>query len=482
MSLIIICGHPSSGKTYRARQLVDDFQARLRDASASTTSSIDTADANDSTTSSIDNADADVTSTSRVSGLSQNDDGQGLGIDRSISTSTTIPSTSASASSSSQNAAPTPPKPARKPQTKPPPINTITYISDHTLSIPRSSYAHTHTTEKTTRSTLYTAVKRALSRRAVVILDSGNYVKGWRYQLHCEGKAVGVRSCVVHIGVNEDRAREVNNERLERAQHAHEEGSANITPSNEHPNNNNNNNDNNNAESQPPQAGGPNLHDPYDPTVHTDLLSRFEEPNPLHRWDSPLYVTPWSDATPPCAQIWEEVVLGIGRDGRALSQVKPNAATVLTPATNPNQLYAVDRVTQQIVTLIQAHQRHSEDPGGTVDVPLGPGQGNGNLQLELPALSSSLSTPHLQRLRRQFIALQRQQVGGAGAGAVGRVGPAGGGGSVADGRTAARNEGVMDCDKAGNGANRGKKGMSDQERKIARLFVDWLGDVFERGL
>jgi len=50
---------------------------------------------------------------------------------------------------------------------------------------------------------------------------------------------------------------------------------------------------------------------------------RFEEPNPMARWDSPLFTVPWGDAEPPCERIWEETIEG--RSGR----VKQNLATVL---------------------------------------------------------------------------------------------------------------------------------------------------------
>jgi protein KTI12 len=49
-----------------------------------------------------------------------------------------------------------------------------------------------------------------LSNRDIVILDGGNYIKGWRYQLYCEAKAVRTTHCVVHIGTPVEQARKVN--------------------------------------------------------------------------------------------------------------------------------------------------------------------------------------------------------------------------------------------------------------------------------
>ena len=69
--------------------------------------------------------------------------------------------------------------------------------------------------------------------------------------------------------------------------------------------------------------GGDKEDDPYDPQVWDELVYRFEEPNPMARWDSPLFTVPWEDAEPPCARIWEEVIEG------KRGQVKTNLATVL---------------------------------------------------------------------------------------------------------------------------------------------------------
>lgn len=43
----------------------------------------------------------------------------------------------------------------------------------------------------------FARVKRALSRDTIVILDGMNYIKGVRYQLWCEAKAVATTCCVV---------------------------------------------------------------------------------------------------------------------------------------------------------------------------------------------------------------------------------------------------------------------------------------------
>lgn len=56
-----------------------------------------------------------------------------------------------------------------------------------------------------------------------------------------------------------------------------------------------------------------------------NLIFRYEEPNGMSRWDSPLFTVLDEDETPPFEKIWEAIV---GSDGKA-KVVRPNQATVL---------------------------------------------------------------------------------------------------------------------------------------------------------
>ena len=64
--------------------------------------------------------------------------------------------------------------------------------------MPRSVY-RTAKAEKDARAEEYSAVKRLLSRDDIVIADGLNYIKGFRYQLYCEAKALQTPSCVVSM-------------------------------------------------------------------------------------------------------------------------------------------------------------------------------------------------------------------------------------------------------------------------------------------
>lgn len=73
---------------------------------------------------------------------------------------------------------------------------TFHIVPSHDPGHPRTVYDHART-EKEARAVAYARVKRALAKDAFVILDGMNYIKGYRYQLWCEAKAVGTTCCVV---------------------------------------------------------------------------------------------------------------------------------------------------------------------------------------------------------------------------------------------------------------------------------------------
>jgi tRNA uridine 5-carbamoylmethylation protein Kti12 len=70
----------------------------------------------------------------------------------------------------------------------------------------------------------------------------------------------------------------------------------------------------------------------YDEDVFENLIFRYEEPNGMTRWDSPLFIVVEEDETPPCDQIWEAMV---GSDGK-MKTVRPNMATVLVRISSPS--------------------------------------------------------------------------------------------------------------------------------------------------
>ncbi|KAH7092002.1 chromatin associated protein KTI12 [Paraphoma chrysanthemicola] len=229
-------------------------------------------------------------------------------------------------------------------------------INDQTLGVSRSVY-HTAKAEKDARTEEYSAVKRVLSRDDIVIADGLNYIKGFRYQLYCEAKALQTPSCVLHVGTPAERCRE-NNTRL---------------------------------------LADKNIDGGYEEDDFENLIFRYEEPNGMTRWDSPLFIVVEEDATPPGDQMWEALV---GSDGK-MKVVKPNMATVLKPATEQNYLYELDKTTSDILAQILTYQKdHPGEGGGEITVQ------HVEKPIELPATPMTL--PQLQRIRRQFITMNRQ--------------------------------------------------------------------------
>lgn len=183
--------------------------------------------------------------------------------------------------------------------------------------------------------------------------DGMNYIKGFRYQLYCEAKAMQTTNCVVHVGTQPDQCRKWNSQRPEEEK--------------------------------------------YEEEVFENLIFRYEEPNGMSRWDAPLFPIPVEDADPPCEAIWEAL---IGSDGKQ-KVVRQNLATVLKPAAEQNYLYELDKTTSDVIGLITGWLAdHTGEGGGEVNVP------DSEQTISLPISTPSL--PQLQRLRRQFINLNRQ--------------------------------------------------------------------------
>ncbi|KAL8815717.1 MAG: hypothetical protein Q9223_005170 [Gallowayella weberi] len=230
----------------------------------------------------------------------------------------------------------------------------VVLINDQTLGLSKDVYREARP-EKDARAAEYSAVKRALGRDTIVIADGLNYIKGYRYQLYCEAKAVQTPSCVVHIGTPVEKCKAMNADLL---------------------------NDLDSIEGYPED-------------IFDNLIYRYEEPNGMTRWDSPLFTVPYDDAMPPCEDIWNAL---IGTEGE-LKKVKPNMATVMKPAAESDYLYELDQITQEVMTAVIAWQKdHLGELGGQVPID--------DTTVELPA--SPVTLPQLQRIRRQFISLNRQ--------------------------------------------------------------------------
>ncbi|KAJ6444763.1 RNA polymerase II elongator complex subunit [Purpureocillium lavendulum] len=270
-------------------------------------------------------------------------------------------------------------------------------ISDDTLSISRTVYdlspskvpAHTRSanaSEKDARAALYGAVKRVLSDRDFVILDGLNYIKGWRYQLHCEAKAMRTPNCILQIGCTPDRARRVNEERIRKEQQQQHPGGekqdGDVIP-----------------EGDTTEA--------YEPGNWDNLVFRYEEPNPMTRWDSPLFTVIWEDDEAQTRKTFDSLWDTMAGDAKPV--VRPNQSTERRGRdAGGDYLYILERETQDIVKRI-LDQQAADGSSGQVSVPLS-APGKSELTIELPP-GKKLGVPQLQRLRRAFVALNRGGIG-----------------------------------------------------------------------
>jgi protein KTI12 len=106
----------------------------------------------------------------------------------------------------------------------------------------RALYADS-TAEKSTRAQILAAAERALAPGTVVIVDSMNYIKGFRYELFCVAKTCAARYAVVHAVCDAETC--VKRDALRE--------------------------------------------DSYGVELAKALVRRFEPPDQRNRWDSPLY-------------------------------------------------------------------------------------------------------------------------------------------------------------------------------------------------
>jgi len=232
----------------------------------------------------------------------------------------------------------------------------IVIISDDSLQISRSAYAGA-ATEKIARATFFSAATREVRPDRIVILDGLNGIKGFRYQLYCVARERSCRVCTVHVVAPPDSCKEWNRNR--------DQGHA------------------------------------YDEETLDNLITRYEEPNPNVRWDSPLFTVGWDEEN-----VREEIVAAV-----TTGVLKPpNAATHAPVVAKQNHLQKLDSVTLAVVSAIERAQSHDSVGGPTkINVDLG-GEGTTArivaLKVTLPP--GRIPSSRLQRLRRQFTTLNKQ--------------------------------------------------------------------------
>ncbi|KAK6905148.1 protein KTI12 [Kwoniella mangroviensis CBS 10435] len=236
---------------------------------------------------------------------------------------------------------------------------TVVIVDDDISHVPRSSY-DTSALEKPARASLFSNVSRSLGSDTITIVDSANYIKGYRYQMYCAAREARVRVATIHVVAPPDKCGGWHEKRGECS---------------------------------------------YKPATFDNLIMRYEEPSSMVRWDSPLFTIPW-DEQPPFEDIWNAILKG--------DKKPPPAAVLQRNKPPPNTLQTLTKTTQFIVTSLLSHI--SSLPGtSTYPIPSPPApqpNSKGPLVLHLPSRKLTLS--EMQRLKRQFegVQVKAQQSGG----------------------------------------------------------------------
>ncbi|XP_061078322.1 protein KTI12 homolog [Conger conger] len=213
-------------------------------------------------------------------------------------------------------------------------------VGDETIGIVKNSVYADSQQEKNLRGCLRAEVERKVNKDDIVILDSLNYIKGYRYELFCLIKHTQTPHCLVYCV-----------------------SSAEVSSSW-------------NAIREPDTQ--------YTQEIFDALVMRFEAPDSRNRWDSPLFA------------IQKDDVLPLDAIADAIFHRKappPNQSTQSQPLSSTNFLYELDKVTQDVLTAVLNSQKTSV-PGDLIVVPGA---------TEKVELTRNLNMSELRKLRRQFI-------------------------------------------------------------------------------
>uniref|UniRef100_A0A8D9BMG9 Protein KTI12 homolog n=1 Tax=Cacopsylla melanoneura TaxID=428564 RepID=A0A8D9BMG9_9HEMI len=189
--------------------------------------------------------------------------------------------------------------------------NKIVHIKDNE-TIQKAGFSKTELyasaqKEKEIRAKLKSEVTRLLNKDTIVILDSMNYIKGYRYELFCVSKQVKSTQCTIEIIIDENRMNKFNQDRSDESEK-------------------------------------------YDEDTLKALVMRYEPPDHKNRWDSPLITIQTDDPTP-----LEEI-------HKAVLNVKPpksNKSTLYIPLSSNTYLFELDKITQTAVQEILNKQEPS---------------------------------------------------------------------------------------------------------------------------
>lgn len=239
----------------------------------------------------------------------------------------------------------------------------IRIIDETSFHLDRNQSYANMPAEKNLRGVLRSEVDRSLSKDNIIIVDSLNSIKGYRYELWCLARSAGIRYCVLYCDMEDSNCRKWNQERREKGEAA------------------------------------------YDDKIFEDLVRRFERPDSRNRWDSPLFEL-WpakegiEKSSAAIADAVSYLTKKVDSKTRDVKILQPTIATQSVQFSGANTRYEMDRATQDVIAaVVEAQSQGIGVPVNGVSV----GQG-----LPLLNISRSVGLPELRRLRRTFIKLTGQ--------------------------------------------------------------------------
>nr|CDJ82454.1 Chromatin associated protein KTI12 domain containing protein [Haemonchus contortus] len=241
---------------------------------------------------------------------------------------------------------------------------------DDYLDFHRSDYGNS-TKEKDQRSYLRSCVQKSLTQDTVVVCDGLNYIKGYRYELFLIAKLCKTTFAVLHCHAEISTCKWLNEQKNDDAR--------------------------------------------YEESTLTELIARYEKPDPRNRWDSPLYEIKVGRSDKRPEEAPDDMGINLEHpspkfvdipfsdifswmcEGKALTQ---NQSTQVVPTAPINFLHELDRVTQEVTNEIIQAQRNVVVGQHVVITSFDPDPNK-------VMVSRTRTLAELTRLRRQFINMSK---------------------------------------------------------------------------
>ncbi|VDM32960.1 unnamed protein product [Hydatigera taeniaeformis] len=211
-----------------------------------------------------------------------------------------------------------------------------------------------------TNASLEKQLRSQINSTLCVLVDANNYIKGYRYEMYCVAKALRQQQAVVYCTTSEATCR-ANNAQAAR----------------------------------------------YPQELFTDLVNRFEPPNGVSRWDSPLYEICLPGANGPLdpedelKQSVEDLANRVIHDLlQSTVKIKPNRSTIVPKSAAADYVQVVERTVNKVISIILAAQSRGDKKAAL------PNQEDVILQLP----SQETWTPAtLAKAKRHFFAFIRSE-------------------------------------------------------------------------